>query len=60
MLRKNMIKPEQWYLLAKVKQALMRTRINFKAELGDFLPRSYQPLISDFQRILMAELERYG
>lgn len=60
MLRKNMIKPEQRHLLFKVKQLLARTRINFKAELGDFLPRSYQPLIGDFQRILMAELERYG
>jgi len=59
MLRKHMIKPEQRHRLAKVKQILARARINFKAELGDFLPRSYQPLISDFQRILMAELERY-
>jgi len=59
MLRKNMIKPGQRYRLAEVKQVLTRTRINFKTELGDFLPRAYQPLISDFQRILMAELERY-
>lgn len=60
MLRKNMIKPEQRHLLFKVKQLLAHTRINFKAELGDFLPRSYQSLIGDFPKILMAELERYG
>ena len=60
MLRKNMIPPKQRQILLKVKQTLSETRINFKAELGDFLPRSYQPIISDFKKTLMAELERYG
>jgi predicted nucleotidyltransferase component of viral defense system len=60
MLRKNMIMPKQRHILAQVKQALASTRINFKTELGDFLPRSYQPIISDFKKTLMAELERYG
>ena len=60
MLRKNIISPQQRQILVKVKQALAKTRINFKAELGDFLPRSYQPIVSDFKKILTAELERYG
>ncbi len=60
MLRKNMIMPKQRHIFVQVKQALASTRINFKAELGDFLPRSYQPIISDFKKTLMAELERYG
>lgn len=60
MLRKNMITPKQRRVLLKVKQVLAETRINFKAELGDFLPRSYQPIIGDFKKTLMAELERYG
>ena len=60
MLRKNMITPKQRHVLAKVKQVLVGTRTNFKAELGDFLPRAYQPLISDFKKALMTELERYG
>ncbi len=60
MLRKNMISPKQRQILFRVKQTLSKTRINFKAELGDFLPRSYQPIISDFKKTLMAELERYG
>ncbi|MBI5032598.1 MAG: nucleotidyl transferase AbiEii/AbiGii toxin family protein [Chloroflexi bacterium] len=60
MLRKNMITPKQHQVLFKVKQVLAGTRINFKAELGDFLPRSYQPIIGDFKKTLMAELERYG
>jgi len=59
MLRKNMIAPKQRQILFKVKQALMESRINFKAELGDFLPRSYQPIVSDFKKTLMAELDRY-
>jgi len=56
MLRKNMITPKQ----RQVKQVLAETRINFKAELGDFLPCSYQPISGDFKKTLMAELERYG
>ena len=50
----------QRQILVKVKQALAKTRINFKAELGDFLPRSYQPIVSDLKKTLTAELERYG
>lgn len=60
MLRKNMLTPKQRHILFQVKQALASTRINFKAELGDFLPRSYQPIIADFKKTLMAELERYA
>ncbi|MBM3128509.1 MAG: nucleotidyl transferase AbiEii/AbiGii toxin family protein [Chloroflexi bacterium] len=60
MLRKNMISPKQRQILFKVKQTLSETRINFKTELGDFLPRSYQLIISGFKKTLMAELERYG
>ena len=60
MLRKNMISPKQRQVLFKVKQTLAGTRINFKAELSDFLPRSYQPIIDDFKKTLMAELERCG
>jgi predicted nucleotidyltransferase component of viral defense system len=60
MLRKNMITPKQRRALLQVKQVLAGTRMNFKAELGDFLPRSYQPIIGDFKKTLMAELERYG
>jgi len=60
MLRKNMITPRQRHVLFKVKQVLAGTRINFKAELGDFLPRSYQSIIGDFKKTLMVELERYG
>lgn len=60
MLRKNMITPKQRHVLFKVKRVLAETRINFKAELGDFLPHSYQSMVSDFKKTLMAELARYG
>lgn len=60
MLRKNIITPKQRQVLFKVKQVLAETRTNFKAELGGFLPRSYQPIIGDFKKTLMAELQRYG
>ena len=60
MLRKNMITPKQRHILVQVKQSLANTRINFKTELGDFLPRSYQSIIGDFKKTLMIELERYG
>ena len=60
MLRKNMIPPKQRRLLSKIKQILAQSRFNFKAELADFLPRSQQPILNDFKKTLMIELERYG
>ena len=60
MLRKNLIQPGQRHLLLKVKQVLAESRINFKTELSDFLPRPYKPIVSNFKKALMAELEHYG
>ncbi len=60
MLRKNIIPPKQRHLLSKAKQVLAESRINFKTELADFLPRTHQPILSDFKKTLMTELERYG
>lgn len=59
MLRKGMIPAARRKLLRQVKEALLETRVNFKAELADFLPRSYQAILSDFKQALLAELERY-
>ena len=59
MLRKNMIPPSQRHLLQAVKTALEESQINFKAELSDFLPRTYQPIIRNFKKTLMPELERW-
>lgn len=59
MLRKDMISPPQRHLLHAVKTALEESQINFKAELSDFLPRTYQPIIRNFKKTLMSELERW-
>lgn len=59
MLRKGMIPPAKRRLLLQVKGALLDTRLNFKAELGDFLPRSHQTILSSFRQALLSELERY-
>lgn len=59
MLRKDMIPPAQRHLLHAVKTALEESQINFKAELSDFLPRTYQPIIRNFKKTLMSELERW-
>lgn len=59
MLRKGMIPSDQRKLLRQVKEALLGTRISFKAELGSFLPRSHQAILGDFKQALLTELERY-
>jgi len=59
MLRKGIIRPESRKLLRQVKEALLATRVNFKAELGSFLPRSHQALLGNFKQSLLTELERY-
>jgi len=59
MLRKGMIPPAKRRLLLQVKEALLGARVNFKAELGDFLPRSHQSILSGFKQVLLSELERY-
>jgi hypothetical protein len=42
-----------------VKAELLGTSVNFKAELGDFLPRSHQAILTGFKQVLLSELERY-
>lgn len=59
MLRKNMIPLKHKRLLQAARETLAETRINFKAELRDFLPRTQQVLLVDFKKTLMAELERW-
>lgn len=59
LLRKNMIPPHQRHLLQRVRKALLEARVNFKAELTDFLPRKYHPMLKNFKQTLIAELDRY-
>jgi len=59
MLRRNMIPLKHKRLLHAAKEALAKTKINFKTELKDFLPRTQQIILTDFKKTLMAELERW-
>lgn len=60
MMRKNMLSMEHKNKLKEVKERILadaRT-INFRGELGTFLPVSQQAIIRDFHRALEAELGR--
>jgi len=54
-----MILPAKSNLLLQVREALLNTRVNFKAELGAFLPQTYQTILSNSKQALLSELERY-
>jgi predicted nucleotidyltransferase component of viral defense system len=60
LLRKRLIAPEMKPHLAAIRGKLQGSRVNFEKELGQFLPRSYQPVIRDFRVMLLRELERHG
>jgi predicted nucleotidyltransferase component of viral defense system len=60
MMRKGMLSPEQRRRIAERREELMAEarRIDFRGELGAFLPADQQPIIRDFVRALEAELGR--
>lgn len=59
MLRQKMITPKHKTRLQAVREAVTKTRLNFKSELSDFLPRSHHPTIANFKSVLLAELDRW-
>ncbi len=60
MMRKNMLSTEHKKKLKEVKETILSEarKIDFRGELGTFLPASQQAIIRDFQRALEAELNR--
>ncbi len=58
MMRKGMVSPEQKKKLAEIRDGVVRDaqRINFKTELGVFLPIDQQGIIRDFSATLEREL----
>ena len=60
MMRKNMLSAEQKIRLKDIKDAIVTDakNIDFRGELGAFLPTSQQAIIRDFERALGAELNR--
>ncbi len=60
MMRKNMLSAEHKKKLKEVKETILADakKIDFRGELGAFLPVSQQAIIRDFHRTLEAELNR--
>ncbi len=60
MMRKNMLSAMHKERLRKVKDAILADakNVDFRGELGVFLPTHQQTIIRDFQRALEAELNR--
>jgi predicted nucleotidyltransferase component of viral defense system len=57
MLRANLL-PEK-PVLKKVLPLVEATKINFKKELGEFLPASHQGIIKGFKNTLKSEIKRF-
>jgi predicted nucleotidyltransferase component of viral defense system len=57
-LNNRMLNLEQKKLLPKILIKLKKTKIDFKKELKEFLPRSHQTIIKNFKNILLAEIEK--
>jgi predicted nucleotidyltransferase component of viral defense system len=60
LLRKGLITPEMKPGLDAVKVILQDLRMDFQSELSQFLPRSHQVILRDFQTTLSNELSRHG
>lgn len=59
-MRKGMLSPDQKKRLSKMKDKIIgdATKIDFRGELGAFLPADQQAIIRDFVRALKAEMDR--
>jgi len=57
MLRSNLM-PEK-AVLKKILPVVEGTKIDFKKELGEFLPKSHQRIIKGFRATLLSEIRRY-
>ncbi|MBI2982576.1 MAG: nucleotidyl transferase AbiEii/AbiGii toxin family protein, partial [Deltaproteobacteria bacterium] len=60
MMRRGMLLPDQKKRLVAIKDEIITDarRINFRGELGAFLPANQQAIIRDFLRVLEAEIGR--
>jgi len=60
MLRKGLIPTGMKGLLSQAKVALAKTRVDFREDLGPFLPRSQATIVKDLRKTLLDELARHG
>ncbi len=58
LLRFRLITPKQKRSLLKIKNIIATSEINFSSELKKFLPVSFHPIIKNFKKTLLAELDR--
>ncbi|MBU1088585.1 nucleotidyl transferase AbiEii/AbiGii toxin family protein [Patescibacteria group bacterium] len=59
LIRSNLINQSQKQLLSQVKTKLDSSKINFSYELKQFLPKSHWPIIKNFSRNLLTELDKF-
>jgi len=59
LLRKNLIPMKFRPQLKKIPQKLDEKNISFKRELGIFLPRNMNSLVSNFNQVLSAEIKKF-
>lgn len=57
MLRANLLPRKA--VLKEILPIVQQTKVNFKEELGAFLPRSLQPIIKNFKKTLEQEIRRH-
>jgi len=58
MLRARLLTPHEKAVLPEVLKVLKRPPINFTLELKQFLPKTYWPVIRNFETVLAQEIER--
>lgn len=59
MLRANLLAPKERHMLPQVLQKLKATKLNFEADLKQFLPQSHWMIIRDFKTTLEREINRF-
>ena len=59
LLRSRLIKPSQKKKLFKIKELIPKYQINFSRELKQFLPISFHPIIKNFKKTLLNEIDRH-
>ena len=57
-LRSRLIEPAQKKRLTEIKTLALKSRINFSHELKQFLPISFHPIIKNFKKTLINEIDR--
>lgn len=59
LLQKDMILPNQKSILKKTLEMVIKTQVNFRNELEQFLPHSHRQVIKDFKEVLARTLNKF-